>query len=129
MDGITVKEDPTSGMVDTHLRLRYHAKAVYALMGVEGMEYPGKMCADGTHGSAKGGASCRESCYHLAGVDGLCVPLPSPPLLAQRSNRSQSLPTATGSCRYASTRAYLLAPSFSSLLSGLELCDTQVYEL
>jgi len=26
--------DPVSGFVNTHLRLRYHAKAVYALMGL-----------------------------------------------------------------------------------------------
>ncbi|KAJ1477508.1 hypothetical protein T484DRAFT_3018946 [Baffinella frigidus] len=40
-------------------------------MGVEGVEFPGKMCADGKHGAAVGGAACDASCYYLAGVDGL----------------------------------------------------------
>jgi hypothetical protein len=70
-DGVAVHADKTSGMVDTHLRLRYHAKELFALMGLEGLESPGKMCADGVHGTAAKGAACAGSCTSQAGAFGL----------------------------------------------------------
>jgi hypothetical protein len=33
-EGLVAVANPRSGLVNTHLRLRYHAKAVYALMGL-----------------------------------------------------------------------------------------------
>jgi len=73
-EGMVATADAASGFVNTHLRLRYHAKAVYALMGLAAAEEGSMhMCTDGKSGNAAAGTACvqGEACQDLAGPVGL----------------------------------------------------------
>jgi len=72
-EGMVATADPVTGFTNTHLRLRYHGKAVYALMGLEAAEAGGgDMCADGVQGNAAAGTPClaASACQDVAGSFG-----------------------------------------------------------
>jgi len=72
--GVVSRPGKLTGMENSHLRVRYHGKGAYALMGVEGAEdAPDSMCATGHHGTAVAGAAClhhTKECRDVAGERG-----------------------------------------------------------
>jgi len=72
-EGMVTAADPETGFLDTHLRLRYHGKAAYALMGVAALEQGNMdMCANGVSGNAAAGDACVKgaACQGVGGADG-----------------------------------------------------------
>ena len=71
-EGMVAAANPDIGFVNSHLRLRYHAKEVFALMGLETLESGmlGAMCADGAQGSAPAGVPCEPGGCQDVGGDG-----------------------------------------------------------
>ncbi|EKX50867.1 hypothetical protein GUITHDRAFT_103456 [Guillardia theta CCMP2712] len=56
------------GLVDTHLRVRYHGDMAYGLLGLKKIEqWKVDMCTDGTSGNEKAGLQCKTQCRDVAG--------------------------------------------------------------